>query len=138
MKFVSNVNKPIEIEVEVNGATQIITFDPRDLKTREHFFQTYEDLKAYKPKDITPVVDENGVSNIELENTKELVRFTEFFKERFDGVFGAGTADFIMNGKCNPGELIRFTCETARFFSASSENLMKRYAEDTAESGVME
>lgn len=137
MKFTVTPQKPVEIEVEVNGKTHNIEFYPSDLKTRQAFFEIYEELKAYKPAEIVPITDENGVSNLELESTREMVRFTEFLSERFDRVFGSGTAAIIMDGKCNPTELVRFICETARYFKAESEKLIGEYTAPSND-GVME
>lgn len=59
------------------------------------FFEIHENLKAYKPKDITPTADENGVSNEEPESARELRRFTDYLAEQVDTAFGAGTAELI-------------------------------------------
>ena len=127
MKFTVNTEKPIVIELEVDGVSHTVEFYPTDLRTRQAFYETYEKLKAYQPKDITPTVDENGVSNIELENAKELRRFTDFLSEQVDEIFGAGTASIITGGRCIPHELIRFICEMARYFSEASDKLIRRY-----------
>ena len=137
MKFKVQPEKPVVIEVEVDGKTSEIKFYPTDLKVRQDFFEIYEELKAYKPKEITPVVDENGVSNIELEETRELRRLTDFVAERVDRVFDSGTADIIMNGGYNLSELVRFICEMAQYFKAASNELIKEYTAPD-ESGVME
>ncbi len=137
MKFKVQPKKPITIEVEVDGQINEIKFYPTDLKVRQDFFEIYEELKAYKPKEITPIVDENGVSNIELEETRELKRLTDFVAERVDKVFGSGTADIIMNGRYNLSELVRFICEMAQYFKAASNELIKEYT-IPEESGVME
>ena len=137
MKFKVQPEKPVVIEVEVDGKTSEIKFYPTDLKVRRDFFEIYEELKAYKPKEITPVVDENGVSNIELEEARELKRLTDFVTERVDRVFGSGTADIIMNGGYNLSELVRFICEMAQYFKAASNELIKEYTAPK-ESGVME
>ena len=137
MKFTVTTQKPVSIEIEANGKTHNIEFYPSDLNTRQAFFEIYESLKAYKPAEIAPTVDENGVSNLELEQTRELVRFTNFFAERFDRVFGRGAADIIMCGRCDPTELVRFICETAHYFKVQSEQLIREYtAPDN--NGVME
>ena len=81
-------------------------------------------------------MDMNGVSSAELENTKELHRFTDFLGEQIDGIFGAGTAKLITNGRCNPVELIRFMCETAHYFTQTSSDLIKHYT-DAIGDGVM-
>ncbi len=137
MKFKVQPEKPVVIEIEVDGQTSEIKFYPTDLKVRQDFFEIYEELKAYKPREITPVVDENGVSNIEIEEARELTRFTEFVAERVDRVFGAGTAEIIMNGGCYLHLLIRFICEMAQYFKAASNELIKEYTIPD-ESGVME
>ncbi len=137
MKFEVKTEKPVKIEVDVDGTKHIIEFYPSDLKTRRAFFEVYEDLKAYKPAEIIPEKDENGVDNSELQNVREMVRFTEYFAERFDRVFGAGTADLIMNGQCCPGEMVRFLCETAKFFQRESEELIRSYTKPD-NGGVME
>lgn len=137
MNFEIRSPKPVEITVNEKGKTHKIEFYPSDLHTRQAFFEIYEDLKAYKAKEIVPETDENGVSNIELENTRELVRFTEFFSERFDRVFGCGAAEIIMGGICNPAELVRFTCEAAKYFSAESTKLISEYIAPT-NGGIME
>ena len=137
MKFVVNAEKPVIIEIDVNGKTHTIEFYPSDLKTRRAFFEIYEELKAYKVKEITPVTDENGVSNVALEEVRELERFTEFLAERFDRVFGAGTAAIIMDGRCNPDELIRYIVEMAQYFKRTSDCLIREYTAPS-ESGVME
>lgn len=137
MRFKVQYEKPVVIEIEVDGKTSEIKFYPTDLKVRQDFFEIYEELKAYKPREITPVVDENGVSNIELEETRELKRLTDFVAERVDRVFGSGTADIIMNGFCNLSELVRFICETAQYFKVASNELIKEYTM-SEESGVME
>lgn len=137
MKFKVTPEKPVVIEIEVDGKTSEIKFYPTDLKVRQDFFEIYEELKAYKPREITPVVDENGVSNIELEEARELTRFTEFVAERVDRVFGAGTAEIIMNGGYSLHNLVRFICETAQYFKAASNELIREYTA-LAESGVME
>ena len=82
------------------------------------------------------VVDENGVSSAELENAKELRRFTDFLGEQIDGIFGAGTAKLITGGRCIPTEFIRFMCETAHYFTQTSSELIKHYT-DTIGDGVM-
>lgn len=137
MKFTTKTAKPIMIDIDVNGTINRIEFYPTDLKVRQDFFEIYEELKAYKPKEIMPVIDENGVSNIELEEARELTRFTDFVAERVDRVFGSGTADIIMNGFCNLSELVRFICEMAQYFKAASNELIKEYTMPD-ESGVME
>lgn len=136
MKFNVTNEPPVDIEITANGKTEHISFYPTDLATRERFYQTYENLKSYKPKEIVPVVDENGVSNAELENAKELRRFTEFLGEQVDGIYGAGTAALLTGGRCDPSELIRFICETAHFFTQTSDKLIKHYTE-TIKGGVM-
>ena len=137
MKFKVQPEKPVVIEIEVDGKTSEINFYPTDLKVRQDFFEIYEELKAYKPREITPVVDENGVSNVELEEAREMKRLTDFVAERVDRVFGSGTADIIMNGGYNLSELVRFICEMAQYFKAASNELIKEYTM-SEESGVME
>ncbi|MBP0982734.1 MAG: hypothetical protein J6A19_03335 [Oscillospiraceae bacterium] len=136
MKYTLTTEKPIEIEIDVDGKISTIQFYPTDLSIRQKFYETYENLKNYKPKEITPVVDENGVSNVELENTRELKRFTDFLGEQVDGIYGAGTAALLTGGRCDPSELIRFICETAHFFTQTSDKLIKHYTE-TIKGGVM-
>ena len=136
MKYTVTTEKPIEIEVDVDGKISTINFYPTDLSTRQKFYETYENLKNYKPKEIVPVVDENGVSNAELENTRELKRFTDFLGEQVDGIYGAGTATLLTGGRCDPSELIRFICETAHFFTQTSDKLIKHYTE-AIKGGVM-
>ena len=137
MKFTAKTATPVTIDIDVNGTINRVEFYPTDLKIRQDFFEIYEELKAYKPKEITPVIDENGVSNIELEETRELKRLTDFVAERVDRVFGSGTADIIMNGGYNLSELVRFICEMAQYFKAASNELIKEYTAPD-ESGVME
>ena len=137
MVFKVNREKPISINVEVDGKTSTIEFYPTDLTTRQKFYEAYENLKNYKPKEITPVVDENGVSNAGLENARELRRFTEFLGEQVDGIYGAGTAKLLTGGRCEPTELIRFICETARYFTQTSDKLIRHYTE-AIKGGVME
>ena len=136
MKFCTTEEKPVDIEIVSGGETHRIKFYPTDLLTRERFYQTYENLKNYKPKEIVPIVDKNGVSSAELENTKELRRFTDFLGEQIDGIFVAGTAKLITNGRCNPVELIRFMCETAHYFTQTSSDFIKHYT-DAIGDGVM-
>ncbi len=127
MKFKVKPERHVTIEIEVEGQTSEIKFYPTDLKVRQDFFEIYEELKAYKPHEIMPVVDENGVSNIELEEAREMKRLTDFVAERVDRVFGSGTADIIMNGGYNLSELVRFICEMAQYFKAASNELIKEY-----------
>lgn len=136
MKYTVTTEKPIAIEFDVDGKISTINFYPTDLSTRQKFYETYENLKNYKPKEIVPVVDENGVSNAELENTRELKRFTDFLGEQVDGIYGAGTATLLTGGRCDPSELIRFICETAHFFTQTSDKLIKHYT-DAIKGGVM-
>ena len=137
MKFKVQTEKPIVIEIEVDGQTSEIKFYPTDTKVRQDFFEIYEEMKAYKPREIAPVIDENGVSNIELEEARELTRFTNFVAERVDRVFGAGTSALLMNGGCYIHVLVRFICETAQYFKAASNSLIQEYTAPD-ESGVME
>ena len=87
MKFTVTTEPPIDIEISANGETHHISFYPTDLAVRERFYQTYENLKNYKPNDIKVKVDENGVSNAELENAKELRRYAEFLGEQIGGIY---------------------------------------------------
>ena len=137
MKFKVQPEKPVVIEIEVDGKTSEIKFYPTDTKVRQDFFEIYEEMKAYKPREIVPVVDENGVSNADIEATRELKRFTDFVAERVDRVFGAGTSALLMNGGCYIHVLVRFICETAHYFKAASSELIKEYTMPN-ESGVME
>lgn len=137
MIFRTTTEKPITITLDVDGIEHEIKFYPTDLRTRETFYETYEQVKAYKPNDITPTTDENGVSDIELQNARELRRFTEFLAERVDEIYGTGTTDIITGGRCVPHALIAFICETARYFAAASERLIRKYTA-ADESGVME
>lgn len=137
MRFCTTEEKPVDIEIVTGGETHHISFYPTDLAVRERFYQVYENLKNYKPKEITPVVDENGVSNAELENARELRRFTEFLGEQVDGIYGEGTAKLLTGGRCEPTELIRFICETARYFTQTSDKLIRHYTE-AIKGGVME
>lgn len=137
MKFKVQSEKPVVIEIEIDGKTSEIKFYPTDLRVRQDFFEIYEEMKAYKPREIVPIVDENGVSNVELEETCELMRFTDFVAERVDRVFGVGTSEIIMNGGCSLHNLVRFICEMARYFKAASNELIKEYTAPE-ESGVME
>lgn len=136
MKYTVATEKPITIEIEAGEKTSTIEFYPTDLATRQKFYEAYENLKNYKPKEISPTTDENGVSNVELENTRELKRFTDFLAEQVDGIYGAGTAALLTGGRCDPSELIRFICETAHFFTQTSDRLIKHYTE-TIKGGVM-
>ena len=136
MKYVVTPEPPVDIEISVNGETHHINFYPTDLAVRERFYQTYENLKNYKPKDIKVTVDENGVSNAELENAKELRRFTEFLGEQVDGIYGAGTAKILTGGRCEPVELINFICATAKYFTQTSDQLIRHYTE-AIQGGVM-
>ncbi len=131
--------KPVTIEIEANNEIHTINFYPTDLAARQKFYEAYENLKGYKPKEFTPVTDENGVSNAELENTKELRRFTDFLAEQVDGIFGDGTAELLTEGRCNPSELVCFLCETAKYFTQTSDKLIAQYvnAVNAGESGVM-
>ena len=136
MKYTVTTEKPIEIEIDVDGKTSTIQFYPTDLSTRQKFYEAYENLKNYKPKEITPSTDENGVSNVELENTRELKRFTDFLAEQVDGIFGDGTAELLTGGRCNPSELVRFLCEMTQYFAKASDKLISKYV-NAGESGVM-
>lgn len=137
MKFTVTTEKPVDIEIEVNGKSEHISFYPTDLSVRERFYAAYENLKSYKPREFTPTVDENGVSNAELENTRELLRFTEFLGEQVDGIYGEGTAKLLTGGRSEPTQLIRFICETAKYFTQTSDKLIKQYT-DAIGNGVME
>lgn len=136
MTYTVTPEPPVDIEISVNGETHHIAFYPTDLAVRERFYQVYENLKNYKPKDIKVTVDENGVSNAELENAKELRRFTEFLGEQVDGIYGVGTAKLLTCGRCEPVELIKFICATAKYFTQTSNKLIKHYT-DAIEDGVM-
>lgn len=136
MKFCTTEEKPVDIEIVSGGETHHIKFYPTDLATRERFYQTYENLKNYKPKEIKVVVDKNGVSNAELENAKELRRFTDFLGEQVDGIYGEGTAKILTGGRCDPTELIRFICETVKYFTQTSDKLIRHYTE-AIQGGVM-
>ena len=137
MKFKTKTAIPETIEIERNGNSVTIKFYPADLRVRQAFYEAYEKLKEYKVRDITPTVDRFGVSNKELEEARELRRFTDFLSQQVDEIFGEGVAQLITDGRCIPDELIRFICETAKYFSAASEKLIKKYIADD-ESGVME
>lgn len=137
MLFKVNHENPIAIDIEVNGKVNTIEFYPTDLSVRQKFYETYENLKKYKPKEIRVEVDENGISNAELENTKELCRFTDFLGEQVDGIYGDGTAKILTGGRCEPTQLIRFICETAKYFTQTSDKLIKHYTE-AIQDGVME
>ena len=137
MTYTVTPEPPIDIEISANGETHHINFYPTDLAVRERFYQVYENLKNYKPKDIKVTVDKNGVSNAELENAKELRRFTEFLGEQVDGIYGAGTAKILTGGRCEPVELIKFICETAKYFTQTSDKLIRHYTE-AIQGGVME
>lgn len=137
MTYVVTPEPPIDIEISVNGETHHINFYPTDLAVRERFYQVYENLKNYTPKDIKVTVDKNGVSNAELENAKELRRFTEFLGEQVDGIYGEGTAKLLTCGRCEPVELIKFICETAKYFTQTSDKLIRHYTE-AIQGGVME
>ncbi len=45
MKFELKTEKPVRIEVDVDGEKHIIEFYPSDVRTRQAFFEVYEDLK---------------------------------------------------------------------------------------------
>lgn len=137
MKFKVQPEEPVVIEVDIDGKTSEIKFYPTDTKVRQDFFEIYEEMKAYKPREIVPVVDENGVSNADIEAARELKRFTDFVAERVDRVFGAGTSALLMNGGCYIHVLVRFICETAQYFKAASNSLIQEYTAPD-ESGVME
>ena len=136
MKYTVTPEPPVDIEISTNDETHHISFYPTDLSVRERFYQTYENLKNYKPKEFKAVVDKNGVSNAELENAKELRRFTEFLGEQVDGIYGEGTAKILTGGRCEPTELIRFICETAKYFTQTSDQLIRQYTE-AIQGGVM-
>ena len=136
MKYTVTPESPVDIEISANGETHNISFYPTDLAVRERFYQTYENLKNYKPKEFKVVVDKNGVSNAELENAKELRRFAEFLGEQVDGIYGEGTAKILTGGRCDPSELIRFICETAKHFTQTSDQLIRQYTE-AIRGGVM-
>lgn len=136
MKYTVTSEPPVDIEIISGGETHHINFYPTDLAVRERFYQTYENLKNYKPREFKVVVDERGVSNAELENAKELRRFTEFLGEQVDGIYGAGTAKLLTCGRCEPVELINFICATAKYFTQTSNKLIKHYT-DAIEDGVM-
>lgn len=136
MKYTVTPESPVDIEISANGETHHISFYPTDLAVRERFYQTYENLKNYKPRGFKVVVDKNGVSNAELENAKELRRFAEFLGEQVDGIYGEGTAKILTGGRCEPSELIRFICETAKYFTQTSDQLIRQYTE-AIRGGVM-
>ena len=136
MKYTVTPESPVDIEISANGETHNISFYPTDLAVRERFYQTYENLKNYKPKEFKVVVDKNGVSNAELENAKALRRFAEFLGEQVDGIYGEGTAKILTGGRCEPSELIRFICETAKHFTQTSDQLIRQYTE-AIRGGVM-
>ena len=136
MKYTVTPESPVDIEISANGETHNISFYPTDLAVRERFYQTYENLKNYKPKEFKVVVDKNGVSNAELENAKELRRFAEFLGEQVDGIYGEGTAKILTGGRCEPSELIRFICETAKHFTQTSDQLIRQDTE-AIRGGVM-
>lgn len=137
MKYVVTHEPTVDIEISANGETHHISFYPTDLAVRERFYQTYENLKDYKPKEFKVVVDKNGVSNAELENAKELRRFTEFLGEQVDGIYGAGTTKLLTCGRCEPVELIKFICANAKYFTQTSNKLIRQYTE-AIQGGVME
>lgn len=136
MKYTVTSEPPVDIEIISGGETHHINFYPTDLAVRERFYQTYENLKNYKPREFKVVVDERGVSNAELENAKELRRFTEFLGEQVDGIYGEGIAKILTGGRCEPVELINFICATAKYFTQTSNKLIKHYT-DAIEDGVM-
>ena len=112
MKYTVTPESPVDIEISANGETHHISFYPTDLAVHERFYQTYENLKNYKPRGFKVVVDKNGVSNAELENAKELRRFAEFLGEQVDGIYGEGTAKILTSGRSATSDLIRFLCAT--------------------------
>ena len=136
MKYTVTPELPVDIEISTNDETHHISFYPTDLSVRERFYQTYENLKNYKPREFKVVVDKNGVSNAELENAKELRRFAEFLGEQVDGIYGEGTAKILTGGRCEPSELIRFICETAKYFTQTSDQIIRHYTE-AVQGGVM-
>ena len=136
MKYTVTPESPVDIEISANGETHHISFYPTDLAVRERFYQTYENLKNYKHRGFKVDVDKNGVSNAELENAKELRRFAEFLGEQVDGIYGEGTAKILTGGRCEPSELIRFICETAKYFTQTSDQLIRHYTE-AVQGGVM-
>ncbi len=138
MKYTVPTEKPITIEIEADDEIHTISFYPTDLATRQKFYEAYENLKGYKAKEFVPTTDENGVSNAKLENTRELRRFTDFLAEQVDGIFGDGTAELLTEGRCNPSELVRFLCETAKYFTQTSDKLIAQYVNAVGESGVMQ
>ncbi len=138
MKYTVPTEKPITIEIEANSEIHTINFYPTDLTTRQKFYEAYENLKGFKVKEFVPTTDENGVSNAKLENTRELRRFTDFLAEQVDGIFGDGTAELLTEGRCNPSELVRFLCETAKYFTQISDKLIAQYVNAVGESGVMQ
>lgn len=137
MLFKVSHDNPIAIDIEVDGKINTIEFYPTDLFVRQKFYETYENLKNYKPKGIKVEVDENGISNAELQNAKELCRFTDFLGEQVDGIYGNGTAKILTGGRCEPTQLIRFICETAKYFTQTSDRLIRQYTE-AIQDGVME
>ena len=57
MKYTVTPESPVDIEISANGETHHISFYPTDLAVRERFYQTYENLKNYKPRGFKVVVD---------------------------------------------------------------------------------
>ena len=61
---------------------------------------------------------------------------SEFLGEQVDGIYGEGTAKILTGGRCEPSELIRFICETAKYFTQTSDQLIRHYTE-AVQGGVM-
>lgn len=53
-----------------------------------------------------------------------------------DGKLIITTAKILTCGRCEPAELIRFICETAKYFTQTSDQLIRHYTE-AIQGGVM-
>ncbi len=113
MGFSESSTNSVDIELRSGNRKQVVTIFPSDLCTRRAFFAACEEIKNY-----------GG-------NLDDPAAFNRFLDEKIDNIYGGNVADFITGGQCRPDELIRFLCETARFFIAQSERLIAEYTADT-------
>lgn len=94
MVFKVNREKPISINVEVDGKTSTIEFYPTDLTTRQKFYEAYENGKLQVDKFSTDVTRQYSSGDLmELDYSDETITFTKIKTSQKNKTYEMGTDD---------------------------------------------
>lgn len=131
--------------IQINDGPEYIEFNPEDVTFAEKFYQLIKDFEIKKVDyqarsnaiDANQEVDANGLP-VTLDTSLALLREScEFFRDRIDNLFGAGTSQKVFGNALALSMFGQFFSGITPFIQSAREAKLLKYANNKHAGRVM-